>query len=353
MTEFKWKQSDIDWLLKNFGDSTNDIKARSIQIKYQRWKKSTEKDSNDSQDFRNLMRFAVHKKKARVSAGHVTSSKYCIKIVSSKYPYIQELFDKELFEKESPSCLFNGLDALGYDEIVDVYPSLGIEEWDVSCQRTWNKSLLLAKLYINALIAYNLLGGDFDKVFIYQASASEHDCVSSFAHSTKRVGKTTINQRDSFCLQIHSYICQYKLFKLAFPDIILLLDSQGIERLWENHNSLFLDYFKSDCLLNFIQEAIRRNAGYLGANRTRYNKIKEVIERFLEGTLLSVDEALNPSNKLTEILQRNLVYLRLPSISKNPDVLTATEDCLRAYLAVRQSLANGLREDRSTPTDRR
>jgi hypothetical protein len=156
MTTFQWEQSHIDWFVLKFKDREKDIDARTVQRNYTQ--KRGEKLS--SQDFRNLMRLVVQNKSARVTMYCVSSKKYRIRMVSENHPYIQELFDEEVFSNELRwafhfNSLFEG-DYLGIiEKITEAYR-----------QEILTKGNMLRDLYLCAFLAYNFSGGDFDNVFI-------------------------------------------------------------------------------------------------------------------------------------------------------------------------------------------
>jgi hypothetical protein len=340
MNDFQWNKTDVEWFVDNFKNGTDEIGSRIVHQKYRRWKKTDVK----SLDCKNLMRLVVHHKLARVVKSHATSHKYRIKMVANDYPYIQDFFDGELFIPDNPSYLLQGIEKTEVDEIITKYPRLGIEEWNESCQEQWSQSTMLGQLYFNAFVAYNLLGGDFDKVFIHQSSP-EINPWRNFTYETIPSQKIVISQRDSFCLMINSFRCYYRLFKLAIPNLTSICSRYGVVDIpYTNHNLLFMDFFNSMILLNFYQGMLHKKIDKLGANRTRYNKIREILEYFKEGNLVSIDNDFDPDDELIGILRINFFWLHFSLMSNDSTIRAAVNECIAAYLAVTSSLADGLRK---------
>jgi hypothetical protein len=191
MCIFKWSQSHINWLITRFKNEERDITAKDVLDNYNRRKGEPK---IVAQDCRNLMRLTVQGECARVTNGCVNSNSYRIQLVTSNYPYTQELFDKELFNwyllGDLPSYLGEVAAPFYMDDEMNVTDEIP--------QKMIFESYELAKLYQRAFLTYNFSGGDIDNVFLEEGVFIDE-------MKTKELISQIINR----------YTQEYKLWKIV------------------------------------------------------------------------------------------------------------------------------------------
>jgi hypothetical protein len=230
MPEFQWNDSHIDWFVKRFKNESKDINAGTVQQNYRR--KSGE-PTLDHQDYKNLMRLVVERKFARVVQGFFASRKYSICMVSEDYPYIQTVFDEELF------LFIRPLDTVPDSQMCfKLFPEVSEQEWNSRghCEAFEFMCCRAAAIH-DALYAQNYCGGDLSFLV---SDSKELD-------NYKDAGKWA----DYLRLETESFILQYKALKAASPELTayLLLDTTlPGSRSPINHLHLFES---KDCLFTF------------------------------------------------------------------------------------------------------
>jgi hypothetical protein len=95
----EWNQDHVGWFMWRFQDDAKEIDARKVQQAFGERKGDDFPELWESKEevFRYLMRLIVKYKLARVTQGFSESKDYRIKVVSSNYPYIEKVFDDEIF----------------------------------------------------------------------------------------------------------------------------------------------------------------------------------------------------------------------------------------------------------------
>jgi hypothetical protein len=95
----EWTQAHIDWFMGKFQNHTKEIDAREVQRAFGSRKGDGFPGSSESksEEFRFLMRLIVHHKLARVTQGFSGSTDYRIIIVSESHPYVEKVFDDDIF----------------------------------------------------------------------------------------------------------------------------------------------------------------------------------------------------------------------------------------------------------------
>jgi hypothetical protein len=340
MADFQWNESDIEWFVNSFKDEPKEINARMIHDKckgkYKRLKRS---DKPSFQDLRDLMRYVVRHKSARVTESHVTSKKYRIKMVSEKYPYEQNFFDPEFFNH----TLFCEISDLR--KLLKSFPFLLGN--GASLRLDWYEALQLEKMYVQAFLAHNDDGGDLDLVFEkfgWELNSSINENQKDFLNP-----KYIASQRDSFCKSINYFAVQYKLFKNAFDDLVMIPEISNVGRGIRNHNDLFILTFNRFMALDFIERIKLKRKGYESANRTRYNKVKNILENTGNPEALmyqkpEFDDGLR-------LLRKSVIFwLRLPEFVNNDkkEVLEIYQECKQAFFDIYYSLAEGMRDETQT-----
>ncbi len=337
MTDFKWNDSHIDWFVKRFKKESKDINAGIVAQKYRR--KSGE-PSLDHQDYKNLMRLVVQKEFARVTQGFFTSSKYAIRMVSEDYPYIQTVFDKELFLFMQPR------DTVPNSQTCrKLFPEVSEQEWNShgSCE-VYEAMVCRAAALHDAFYICNYRGGDLS--------------TSIF----KELGNDKLSGRwaDCFQLEIESFVLQYKALKVAAPELTSLLlkdypSARGFH-IFEGYDSSFVfehayNYYfykvaQASLVWGFWRYIDRPGKNYKRSRNTELKRWGEVLSGSKDGILLEdSDYPIDNSDYSQEFLDVRMYYQlvsNLPFIANRPEVIEAVNtwlEVLRKLRRIEYSLA--------------
>ncbi len=198
MANFQWQEQHLKWFLRTFKDERNKLAARDIGARY--CPKKGEQ-TIDAQDFRNLMRLMVLNKYARVTNSYKESRNYKIRMVSDDYPFIQEAFDRELFNHP-----FIKKPLPGVEEVKNTYLPFVEGHGDASFDEAYKRSNTLGSLYVEAFRIYNYEGGDFDLIL-------------HLLDEPLMQPSDIADQREFFILHVRFFIAVYKAFKIGLPEL--------------------------------------------------------------------------------------------------------------------------------------
>jgi hypothetical protein len=313
MSNFQWKKSDIDWFTERFKGEKTEITSRFVSQNYPRKKWECKPLS---QDFRNLMRLIVQNKQARVTSGHVTSKSYRIRMISDGYPYIQELFDEIFFSHfqwEMKAFKLSEAREFYFQEIKDMVSDSYIQE----LLDGWNAAV---KMYRRAFWIYNFAGADYDLL------ADNRDVLNSDIIRA---------MKDDICAELHSYVCQYKLFKLVKPEIENFLResvSEWGKTVAEDYNHLFIIVIQADLTCDVLVSAQQKNGRYLTSKMTEYNKHKELLACLKDGLPVQEENDWDCIPKYSAYSTVRSFWMEIPHITNRPEVLDAYDDCEYAFL---------------------
>jgi hypothetical protein len=218
-------------------------------------------------DFGALMRQMVRLHLARVTQSHSNSDRYRIKMVSDDYPYVQEFFDKEIFENP-----FMKNPIPGKEELMKNYlPGVKID-WDDMVQGVWIGVVIDGWKYLASFDIYNYLGGDFDLVFSTLAYYGIHLDSTSF-------------DKDHFILEVKFFIRLYEAFKVGNEELVTDFMQEGFDSLHleAHYIRAFIDSFRSEMIRVFIVKVERfQQAPKKLAERTYYDNALQVLKYYRE-----------------------------------------------------------------------
>lgn len=323
MSDFQWKKSDIDWFTKRFKDEKTEITSRFVSQNYPR-KKGDCKPL--SQDFRNLMRLIVQNQQARVTSGHVASKSYRIRMVSSGHPYIQELFDENFF-----SHFQWKMEASELSEVRKFYfPEMKGMISDSYIQGLLDGWNAVVEMYHHAFWIYNFAGADYDLL-----AGARIVPVSDIIRAMK----------DEVCAELHSCICQYKLFKLAKPEINNFLresSSKWGETTAQDYNHLFIIALQAGLTGEVLVSVQQEGGRYRESKITTYDKAKKMFNCLKEGYPVQEKNDLDCIPKYSVCSTVSSFWMKIPYIANRPEILDAYDDCEYAFLNHSRSVCRTL-----------
>jgi hypothetical protein len=158
----EWNQAHVDWFVSKFQGVKKEIDAREVEQKFGNRKDDKFPDwcEKKTDIFRYLMRLVVKCKLARVAQGFSEFKDYRIKMVSPSYPYIEKVFDDEIFSHPLISAPLSGT--------VDL-KVLGDAMLKGSCKTSMYIKIvrheLASRLFRNSFCYYQDGGGDMESEF--------------------------------------------------------------------------------------------------------------------------------------------------------------------------------------------
>jgi hypothetical protein len=325
MSDFQWNDSHVEWFVRTFKDKPGDVNAGIVHSYYHR-KKGELQPHN--QDYRNLMRLVVKKEFARVTQGFFTSRRYAIRMVTGNYPYIQTVFDQELFLFMKPcDTVPNG------DIWEKLFPDVSKDEWNGTLYRESGLFMVAkAEALRSAFLSQNYLGGELSaNLLVYL----DNDKVSG-------------QNADYFQLEIENFILQYKALKAASPELASLLQkdnppANGLHYFEGFDSSFFFEnvynyYFYKIIQANLVWD-FWRHVGRPGKNnkRSRSTELKrwgEVLSGRKDGCPIDKsDYPIDNSDYSQEFLDVRMFYQlvsNLPKIANRPEVIAVVDSWLTA-----------------------
>ena len=94
----EWNQSSFDWFKDEFKEETVEIEAREVQQRFgSRVGDKFPESYKKSYVFRDLMRCIIEDGQARVTQSFSWSKDYRIRMTSDSYPYVERVFDDDVF----------------------------------------------------------------------------------------------------------------------------------------------------------------------------------------------------------------------------------------------------------------
>jgi hypothetical protein len=326
MGAFQWNKSHVDMFVERFKGSSECIDARTVQKEFRSFQRKVGIQKLYAQDFRNLMRFVVWNKFARVTQDCITSRNYKIRMVSDEYPYLQELFDTELFDNQLLKEPIHETSAL-----LELYfPDIDKSEWNSSFQKYRENWLVMARLYHEAFLIHNLHGGDYDRLFKFEGVLFNRE---------------TRDSRSDLCKCIKHYVCQYKAFKLAENDLTAIFNRRGAipvelagRKMFlttdaSDYNSLFAEVFQSSIILKLFKTVKGQQLACKKPGSNYYRKQKEYIEDFKKGSIVPAEETFDDiSHEYLNLLMTSNFWLCLPFISEKEEVLGAYRNCQQSFI---------------------
>jgi hypothetical protein len=315
MTDFRWEEHHIDWFLKKFKDDGRELSARDVGKKYRPKKGELTKNEQtiDSQDFRNLMRLIVMNEYARVTKGSFKDSWYRIRMVSAGYPYIQELFDSEIFSNQ-----FMCEPLPKPDVLMEIYlPSLKV--WSELHQAAWVKSFNVGVLYVDAFHMYNYLGGDFDNIFL---SFLDED----------------LDEKRLFTLEVVHYVALYKAFKIGISELRADCQTNSKYRVPDDHNSFFISVFRSFVIKGFLLKLETKDVKF--SHRYMSDIFNPILKFYTAGQRIPpalftpIHKIFKPSDELFYRCGAASQWLEVLRRSNNPEIKKAVQEVKVAFLDI-------------------
>ena len=231
MTNFQWQEQHLEWFLRTFKGEIEELAARDITARYRPRRGEPRKGRSkkgeqtiDAQDFRNLMRLMVLNKYARVTNSYQESRNYKIRMVSDDYPFIQEAFDRELFNHP-----FIKKPLPGVEEVKNTYLTSVEGRGDASFDEAYKRSNTLGSLYVEAFRIHNYEGGDFDLIL-------------HLLDEPPMQPSDIADQRELFILHVRFFIAVYKAFKIGLPELQKMVEESDCS-CPQDHDTFFTVIF--------------------------------------------------------------------------------------------------------------
>jgi hypothetical protein len=318
MSSFQWDESHIYMFIELFNNRAEDIDGRTVQSNFRSFQRRKRVPKLYAQDYRNLMRLIVRNKFARVTNSCFTSKRYRIKLVTDDYPYERIVFDEELF------ChpWLNDLFSRPTNFIENIFPVMRLGKWDSSYQSAWDTAAHLPRAYLESCMEYNSSGGDFHYKLLGQEVVITSNKIRDFGNF--------------YYQQVNYYICQYRAFKLAKSEIETFFAGSLHDKEITSYNSCFIMSLYSTIAMQFLVSIDSQAQEYNRAIRTLSNNVKRILG---DGGTWN-ESGFDPSDELKKFLELSLFWKILPSISSNPAVIEAVQDCEKAFLDAGYATAN-------------
>jgi hypothetical protein len=156
--EGEWTHSHIDWFMDKFQNHIKEIDAREIQRAFGSRKGDKFPDSSEkkSEIFRYLMRLIVHHELARVTQSFSGSTDYRIIMVSESRPYVEKVFDDDIF---SHPLILN---PLGNCVAAIIEGAILAGQYEYVKYRKMVRLSHASSLFERVFLDYQYLGGDME-----------------------------------------------------------------------------------------------------------------------------------------------------------------------------------------------